>query len=90
MAGLAAGGYAVLPAEATYFQCVNLQRSGIGMNDEAFAKLAVEQAGVAVIPLSPFFEAEPVTTMVRLCFAKRDATIDAGLEALARARSLAC
>jgi hypothetical protein len=42
-----------------------------------------------VIPLSPFFEADPVTTMVRLCFAKQDATVDAGIAALAKARELA-
>jgi aspartate/methionine/tyrosine aminotransferase len=88
--GLEQAGYAVLPSEATYFQCVDLARSGIEMNDMDFASLAVEEAGVAAIPLSPFFEATPVTTMVRLCFAKQDATIDAGLAALARARTLAC
>ena len=85
---LQAAGYALLPAQGTYFQCVDLERSGIALDDEAFARLAVEQAGVAVIPLSPFFEADPVTTMVRLCFAKQDATIDAGIAALARARVL--
>jgi len=88
--GLGQAGYAVLPTQATYFQCVDLQRSEIEMDDVTFARLAVEQAGVAVIPLSPFFETDPVTTMVRLCFAKQDPTIDAGLEALAKARQLAC
>ncbi|MCW3797571.1 aminotransferase [Sphingomonas sp. BN140010] len=88
--GLEQAGYAVLPAQATYFQCVDLAQSGIDMTDIEFATLAVERAGVAVIPLSPFFEAEPVTTMVRLCFAKQDSTIDAGLQALAKARALAC
>ncbi len=88
--GLEHAGYAVLPSEATYFQCVDLARSGIEMNDMDFASLAVEEAGIAAIPLSPFFEAAAVTTMVRLCFAKQDATIDAGLAALARARTLAC
>jgi aspartate/methionine/tyrosine aminotransferase len=86
--GLENAGYALLPAQGTYFQCVDLERSGIDVDDEAFATLAVEQAGVAVIPLSPFFEGNPVRTMVRLCFAKQDATIDAGIAALAKARSL--
>lgn len=87
--GLTTAGYAVLPSAATYFQCVDLASSGIRLTDEEFARLAVERAGVAVIPLSPFFEQEPVTTMIRLCFAKQDATLDAGLHALARARKLA-
>ena len=86
--GLEVAGYSVLPSEATYFQCVDLAASGIELDDEAFAKLAVEQAGVAVIPLSPFFEQEPVTTMIRLCFAKQDSTLEAGLSAMARAREL--
>jgi aspartate/methionine/tyrosine aminotransferase len=87
--GLAGAGYSALPSAATYFQCVDLQASGIGMDDQRFATLAVEQAAVAVIPVSAFSEEQPVTTMVRLCFAKQDATLDAGLAALAGARELA-
>ena len=52
--GLEAAGFAVLPSAATYFLIVDLAASGIALDDEAFAKLAVEQAGVAVVPLSPF------------------------------------
>jgi aspartate/methionine/tyrosine aminotransferase len=87
--GLEQAGYRLLPSEATYFQCVDLPASGIALEDERFAALAVEQAGVAVIPLSPFFEDAPVRGMVRLCFAKRDETLDQGVAALARARALA-
>ena len=87
--GLAAAGYHVLPSAATYFQVVDLAQSGIALDDEAFAKLAVEQSGVAVVPLSPFAERHPPTHLIRLCFAKRDETIDAGIAALAKARALA-
>ena len=85
-AGLEAAGYAVLPSASTYFLCVDLAASGIGLDDEAFAKQAVERAGVAVVPLSPFAEQNPPHHMIRLCFAKRDETIDAGVEALAKAK----
>jgi N-succinyldiaminopimelate aminotransferase len=88
-AGLSAAGYAVLPSAATYFLIVDLAASGIALNDEAFARLAVEQAGVAVVPLSPFGEQGVPRHLVRLCFAKRDATIDAGVAGMARARALA-
>ena len=88
-AGLAAAGYFVLPSAATYFLIVDLAASGIGIDDEAFAKLAVEQAGVAVVPLSAFAEHDPARHLVRLCFAKRDETIDAGVAAMARARECA-
>ena len=87
--GLQAAGYAVLPAASTYFLCVDLAASGISLDDEAFAKLAVQEAGAAVVPLSPFAEQDPPRHMIRLCFAKRDETIDAGVAALAKARELA-
>ena len=87
--GLRAAGYDVLDSASTYFQCVDLAASGISLDDEAFAKLAVEQAGVAVVPLSAFAEDNPPRHMVRLCFAKQDATIEAGIAALNKARELA-
>ena len=86
--GLEAAGFAVLPSASTYFLCVDLAASGIALDDEAFARQAVEQAGVAVVPLSPFAEQHPPRHMIRLCFAKRDETIDAGVEAMAKARKL--
>ena len=86
--GLEATGFAVLPSASTYFLCVDLAASGISLDDEAFAAKAVEQAGVAVVPLSPFAEDNPPRHMIRLCFAKRDETIDAGVEAMAKARNL--
>ena len=87
--GLSAAGFAVLPGAATYFLIVDLAASGIALDDEVFATLAVEQAGIAVVPLSPFAVEYPPRHLVRLCFAKRDPTIDAGVAALARARDLA-
>jgi aspartate/methionine/tyrosine aminotransferase len=86
--GLEAGGYRLLESEATYFQCIDLAASGVALSDRAFAELAVREAGVAVIPLSPFYEERPEKGLVRLCFAKADETIDRGVEAMARAREL--
>jgi aspartate/methionine/tyrosine aminotransferase len=86
--GLEAAGYAVLPSASTYFLCVDLAASGISLDDESFAAQAVERAGVAVVPLSAFAEQDAANHMVRLCFAKRDETIDAGVDAMAKARNL--
>jgi aspartate/methionine/tyrosine aminotransferase len=86
--GLEAVGYAVLPSASSYFMCVDLAASGISLDDEAFASQAVAEAGVAVVPLSAFAEQDPPRHMIRLCFAKRDETIDAGVEAMAKARNL--
>ena len=86
MEGLADAGYAAIRPEATYFMVVDLAASGIADDDEAFARRAVEQHGVAVVPMSPFYEADPPTNLIRLCFAKRDETIDAGIAGLRAAR----
>jgi aspartate/methionine/tyrosine aminotransferase len=84
--GLRGAGYAVLGADATYFLCVDLAASGIEADDETFAMQAVERAGVAVVPISAFVEQAPPRNFVRLCFGKKDETIDAGVAAMARAK----
>ena len=81
-------GFAVLGNASTYFQCVDLRASGLDLDDEKFASEAVSKAGVAVVPLSVFAETDPPRHMIRLCFAKRDETIDAGVAAMARAKEL--
>jgi aspartate/methionine/tyrosine aminotransferase len=86
--GLRAAGFAVLPAASTYFLCVDLAATGIGLDDESFAVAAVEKAGVAVVALSAFAERDPPRHLVRLCFGKKDETIDAGVAAMARAKAL--
>jgi N-succinyldiaminopimelate aminotransferase len=86
--GLQAAGYAVLDAASTYFLCVDLLASGIDLDDETFAKAAVENAGVAVVPLSAFAEQDPPRHLVRLCFGKKDDTIDAGVAAMAKAKEM--
>ena len=48
----------------------------------------MKEAGVAGIPVSAFYEENPVTSVVRLCFSKRDETLDEGVRRLARARTL--
>ena len=87
-AGLETAGFRVLRSASTYFLCVDLEASGISSDDEGFAELAVERAGVAVIPLSAFAEHDPPRHQVRLCFGKKDETIDAGVTAMARAKEL--
>jgi aspartate/methionine/tyrosine aminotransferase len=86
--GLRAAGYAVLDAASTYFLCVDLQASGLECDDEAFATAAVEKAGVAVVPLSVFVEQDPPRHLVRLCFGKKDETIDAGVAAMMKAKEM--
>jgi len=90
--GLRREGFAVLPSQGTYFLNVDLPGSGIAEGDRDFCLRAVKEAGVAAIPVSAFYEADPVTSIARLCFSKADATLDEGVGRLARARerSRAC
>jgi aspartate/methionine/tyrosine aminotransferase len=86
--GLQAAGYKTLHAASTYFICVDLGASGVALDDESFATAAVERAGVAVVPLSAFAERDAPRHLVRLCFGKKDETIDAGIAAMARAKEI--
>ena len=86
--GLRAAGYEVLDAASTYFLCVDLAASGIDLDDDGFAASAVEEAGVAVVPLSAFADRNPPRHLVRLCFGKKDDTIDAGVDAMAKAKEM--
>jgi N-succinyldiaminopimelate aminotransferase len=88
VAGLREAGFATLPAEGTYFVGIDLPGSGIALDDEIFCERAVREAGVAAIPLSAFYAEAPVTSVVRLCFAKTPETLAAGVERLAGTRHL--
>ena len=77
-----------LPAAGTYFLGVDLAGSGIPLIDTDFAVRAVKECGVATIPFSAFYNRPPESALVRLCFAKSDATLDKGVAGLARARRL--
>ena len=86
--GLKAEGFAVLPSGSTWFLNIDLTASGIALGDREFCLRAVREAGVAAIPVSAFYEENAVTNVVRLCFSKRDVTLDAGIERLAKAKKL--
>lgn len=88
ISGLQERGFSVLPSEGTYFICIDLAASGIHADDLSFCERAVREAGVAAIPLSPFYEDDPVRSVIRLCFAKKPGTIRDGLEKLGAAKSL--
>jgi len=79
-------GFSALASQATYFLTIDLPASGVAEPDRAFCLRAVKEAGVAAIPVSAFYEAEPVTSLLRLCFSKSDAVLKEGVARLARAR----
>jgi methionine aminotransferase len=76
---LAGSGLALPPAAGSYFQLADYGALGGGLadcTDVEFTERLINEAGVAVIPLSPFYK-EPPSGMriVRLCVAKRDSTL---------------
>lgn len=80
--GLNALGFSVIPAAGTYF--VNIDIAPLGDEDDvSFCRRLVLDHGVAAIPVSAFYAEGAVRNVVRFCFAKRDATLDAALERLA-------
>ncbi|HEX4389748.1 MAG TPA: methionine aminotransferase [Steroidobacteraceae bacterium] len=80
-AALAGSGFRLPPAQGTYFQLLDYEAFG-AQEDYAFAERLLAQAGVATIPLSPFYERPQPLTFVRLCIAKRDGTLDQAAERL--------
>ena len=84
--GLIARGFRVLPSQGTYFVTVDIAPFA-PIDDETFCRNLVTKFGVAAIPVSAFYSVDPVRSVVRLCFAKRDSTLDAALERLERATS---
>ncbi len=84
VSGLTAAGYKLLPGAGTYFVSIDLTASGIPTGDVATADRLLT-AGVATIPVSAFYAENPVTSTLRLCFAKQDSVLDAAIERLAAA-----
>lgn len=85
-AALAEAGLVALPSAATWFSCIDMAASGIVLDDVEFSERAVREAGVASIPLSPFYEADAPSHLVRLCHCKPEAMLHEAVMRLARWR----
>ena len=86
---LAGSGLLLPPAEGSFFQLIDYGAVSDAV-DVQFAEQLLTHAGVASIPLSVFYQQAPPMTLLRLCFAKRDQTLDDGaarLQAYARGRA---
>ena len=82
LAGLLRGsGFEPIPAAGTYFQLVDYGAISRDQ-DMDFADRLIREAKVAAIPLSPFYAAPPAMTLLRLCIAKRDATLETAAQRL--------
>ena len=80
-AGLADTRLRMLPSEGSYFQCVDY--SAVSSLPEAgFCEWLTTEIGVAAIPLSAFYADGFEQQIARLCFAKRDETLQTALQRL--------
>jgi len=78
---LAGCGFELPPAHGTFFQLLDFSAL-LPPGDVQFAERALAEARVAVIPLTPFYAEPPRLSLVRLCIAKRDQTLDLAAERL--------
>lgn len=86
--GLQATGFKLLPAPATYFQCVNYTDLDIPqskLSEAEFCAWLTSEIGVAAIPVSAFYAAPVESGVIRFCFAKKEQTLS---NALTRLQSL--
>jgi methionine aminotransferase len=75
--------FKLLRSEGSYFQCVDI--SAVSELSEAeFCLWLTREIGVAAIPLSAFYGNGFDQRVVRFCFAKKDETLLAALDRLAR------
>jgi methionine aminotransferase len=70
-----------IASEGTFFQLLDFS-SIASAGDLQFAETLLHQAGVACIPISPFYAAPPPLSVVRFCFAKSEATLQQAAEKL--------
>jgi aspartate/methionine/tyrosine aminotransferase len=82
-AGLAALDLPTLPCDGTYFLVADAAAwMRDGEDDVTFCHRLVAEAGVVLIPMSAFYLQAPPRSLVRFCFCKAEATLDAALERL--------
>jgi len=72
-----------IPTAGTYFQLADYSAVS-QQHDVEFARALTREIGVAAIPVSVFSAVEQGERLVRFCFAKNDATLDAAGERLSR------
>ena len=68
--------FTLLPSRGTYFQLADYAVIST-QRDTDFVTWMTQQKGVAAIPLSPFYAKAPQSTLIRFCFCKDDATLEA-------------
>jgi aminotransferase len=83
---LTQAGFSFISPQGAYFVLIDISPFGFS-DDTAFCRWLIQQVGVAGVPGACFFN-EPVNHLVRLNFAKRDATLYEAGQRLSRIKEL--
>lgn len=79
---LTAVGFDVLPSAGTYFLVADYSALAPDKRSDDFCTYLTAEAGVAAIPLTPFYGDAPDHKLVRFCFCKDNAVLDAAARRL--------
>ena len=73
----------IIPCYGTYFQLVDYSRIS-DEKDMDFATRLIKEFGIGTIPVSPFYHKGDANRVLRLCFAKKEETLDKAAEVLCK------
>ena len=74
-------GFSLAASRGTYFQLADYTALS-DESDQSFVAALTQEAGVAAIPVSVFYETPPEQKLIRFCFAKEDATLQQAADRL--------
>jgi methionine aminotransferase len=75
--------FKVMPCQGSYFAVLNYGNLS-NLSDQEFAEIVTRQFKLASIPINAFITEQPVTKLLRFCFAKNDDTLLKSVEILHR------
>ena len=81
--GLRASRFKFKPSKGTYFQLLDYSKIS-DMKDEDFAIYLTKEHKIATIPVSSFYRKKNNETLLRVCFAKSDESLQKAIEILCR------
>ena len=73
--------FSLHPSSGSYFICASYERIS-DEGDKDFAIRITKEYGVAMIPVSAFYQNGKDDKVVRFCFSKKNETLDAAVEKL--------
>jgi methionine aminotransferase len=73
--------FKLFQVEGTYFQLMDYSNIS-NLKDVEFSEYLTKEVGIAVIPLSPFYNSDYEGKVIRICFAKRDEILKKSAEKL--------